>query len=243
METTGRISSIETFGLVDGPGVRFVAFMQGCKMRCKYCHNPETFNLTGGEEYTTSRLLSKALRYRPYWKDNGGITVSGGEPLLQIKFVTEFFEEAKKNNIHTALDTSCQPFNMSTEFLSDFDRLINVCDLVILDIKAMESTLHRELTGHGNENILRAAKYLSDKGIPLWIRHVLVPNLTDSEDELIKIRNFANELKTVERVEILPYHTMGISKWESLGLNYPLLAVPVPTDEEIQKAERIINGE
>ncbi len=242
METTGRISSIETFGLVDGPGVRFVAFMQGCNMRCKYCHNPETFSLTGGEEYTTSRLLSKALRYRPYWKDNGGITVSGGEPLLQIKFVTEFFEEAKKNNIHTALDTSCQPFNTSSEFLNDFDRLIKACDLVILDIKAMEGNLHREITGHSNRNILLAAKYLSDKGIPLWIRHVLVPNLTDSEDELIKIRNFAKELNTVEKIEILPYHTMGISKWESLGLSYPLISVPVPNDEKIQRAERIING-
>lgn len=237
-----RVNSIETFGSVDGPGVRFVVFLKGCPMRCKYCHNPETW--TGqGQLITVEELCEKVMKYRAYWgKDmkNGGVTVSGGEPLLQIDFLIEFFRALKVEGVHTALDTSGQPFVMDKEYLVKFDTLLDYTDLVLLDIKHTDSMMHNEITGCGNENILELARYLSDKKIPVWIRRVLVPGLTDDEAELTNLKKFIDSLSNVEKVEILPYHTMGVSKWSNLGLDYPLKGISVPGEEQICRAKKIL---
>lgn len=236
----GIVHSLESFGSVDGPGIRFVVFMQGCSMRCKYCHNPETWK-SEGEVYSPSELFEKAYRYRMYWGNDGGVTVSGGEPLLQIEFITEFFKLLKEHGINTVIDTSGQPFSQDKAFLEKFDNLLKYTDLVILDIKEMDSQKHKALTGCDNSNILQMARYLSDKGVPMWIRHVLVPTLTDSEEGLYELKDFLKELKTVEKVEVLPYHTLGLIKWNKLGLKYPLEGIRVPTKDEIQKATKILN--
>lgn len=238
--TKGYIHSLETFGLVDGPGVRFVVFLQGCAMRCKFCHNPETWK-SGGEEWTAESLYEKVYRYRKYWKNNGGITVSGGEPLLQMDFVTEFFQLAKKDGVHTTLDTAGQPFSDDKVFMEKFKRLMSVTDLVMLDLKEMDSKKHKSLTGVDNANILKMAQWLSDNGNSMWIRHVLVPNLTDDVKGLEEMYSFISSLKTVERVEILPYHTLGLFKWENLGIKYPLENVPTPTKEQVEIAEKILH--
>lgn len=239
-EITGKVHSLETFGLVDGPGVRFVIFLQGCHMRCQYCHNPETWNTEGGQAYTARQMFEKACRYRSYWKDNGGITVSGGEPLLQPDFVTQLFALAKEKGIHTALDTSGNPFTFEQPFLDKFNRLMEVTDLFMLDIKNMSEEKHRNLTGWSNRNILQMAEYLSKHDKEMWIRHVLVPGLTDGEKELAELREFVQALETVSRVEILPYHTLGEFKWEKLEMEYPLKGVRVPTEDEVKQAEEIL---
>lgn len=239
----GRIHSLESFGAADGPGVRFVVFMQGCNMRCKYCHNPETWAHDGGMEYSPNELFEKAWRYRNYWgKDmqKGGVTVSGGEPLLQIDFLIEFFKKLKERGVHTAIDTAGQPFRENTEFLQKFDRLMEVTDLVILDLKLYDNEKHKCLTGCDNKNILKMAKYLSEKGISMWIRHVLVPGITDLEEDLKELSKFIKTLKNVERVEVLPYHRLGIFKWKEMNMNYPLEGVEPPTEEEIKRAESIL---
>ncbi len=240
MSVKGYVHSLESFGLVDGPGVRYVVFLQGCKMRCKFCHNPETWSAEGSEEYTADELFKKAYRYKNYWKQNGGITVSGGEPLLQIEFVTEFFRLAKQKNINTVLDTAGQPFSENDEWLEKFKALMEYTDLVMLDLKEMDGNLHHDLTGFGNENVLKMAQWLSDNNKPMWIRHVLVPGVTDDESGLIEMKRFIDTLNGVERVEILPYHTLGMFKWEKLGIPYPLDGVRTPTEEEVKKAEEIL---
>lgn len=239
-KTVGRVHSLESFGLVDGPGVRFVVFLQGCAMRCRYCHNPETWECSGGEEWSAPDLFERVYRYQPYWKDNGGITVSGGEPLLQMDFVTEFFSLAKQRSVHTALDTCGQPFRQEKEYLKRFDRLLAVTDLVILDLKDWLPEKHQALTGHTNENILAMAQYVAEKGKKLWIRHVLVPQLTDDEQDLIKLGAFIKTLKTVERVEVLPYHTFGVEKWHALNLPYSLEQAVPPTAAQIKRAEQLL---
>lgn len=241
-EIKGIINSLESFGSVDGPGVRFVVFMQGCKMRCKYCHNPETWSKKG-QEITPQQLFEKAMKYRMYWGTNmekGGVTVSGGEPLLQIEFVTEFFRLLKNAGVHTALDTSGQPFDNNPDFLEKFDELLKVTDLVLLDLKEPDGEKHKKLTGFDNKNIFAMAQYLSDKGVSMWIRHVLVPGLTDSQEGLEYLAKFIESLKTVEKVEILPYHTLGTLKWEKLGIKYPLEGVSAPDKEEVEKADKIL---
>lgn len=239
----GKVHSFESFGLVDGPGVRCVVFLKGCDMRCKYCHNPDTWSKEGGETWTPENLMKKVLRFRPYWKNNGGITVSGGEALLQMDFVTEFFRLAKKEKIHTTLDTSGNPFSMDPEYLERFDKLMEVTDLFMLDIKEMDPDKHKTLTGWTNENILNMATYLSDHNKEMWIRHVLVPGLTDDEKGLKDLSAFIKTLKTVSRTEILPYHTLGTFKWENLNIPYPLDGVPTPTAEEVARAEAILGIE
>lgn len=241
----GRVYSLETFGLVDGPGVRYIVFMQGCRMRCQYCHNPETWEQNAGTVWKAEDLFERAYRYKPYWmkkgKPNGGITVSGGEPLLQIEFVTEFFKLAKAKGVHTAVDTSGNPFTMEEPFISKFNELMEVTDLFILDIKEINDEKHKELTKWTNTNILQMAKYLSDHGKSMWIRHVLVPGLTDDEEGLKELNSFIKELKTVDRVEILPYHTLGEVKWQELDIPYPLEGVRIPTPEEVKKAEELLD--
>ena len=238
---TGQVHSLESFGSVDGPGVRFVIFLQGCRMRCKYCHNPETWSLQGGEEWSAEALFKRAYRYKSYWGKKGGITVSGGEPLLQIDFVTELFTIAKAHGVHTALDTSGNPFTLDKDYLEKFSRLMDVTDLFILDLKEIDETKHKSLTGQSGQNILDMATYLSDHNKPMWIRHVLVPGLTDDAQGLLQLRQFIDTLHTVERVEILPYHTLGLFKWEKLGIPYPLQDTPTPTDEEVQRAKQLLN--
>ena len=233
-EIKGKIHSVESFGSVDGPGVRYIVFLQGCHMRCKYCHNPETWAMEGGEELTAKEVFDKAYRYRNYWKKNGGITVSGGEALLQIDFVIALFKLAKEKGVHTTLDTSGNPFTREEPFFSKFNELMKVTDLFMLDIKQIDDEKHKKLTGWTNSNILDLAQYLSDNGKAMWIRHVLVPGITTDDADLEK-------LKTVERFEILPYHTLGVFKWENLGIPYELGDVMPPTKEEIAHAEEILH--
>lgn len=241
MEITGRIHSVESFGSVDGPGVRYVAFLQGCHMRCRYCHNPETWAKTGGEIMTAKELFDKAYRYKNYWQDGGGITISGGEALLQIEFVTEVFKLAKEKNVHTAVDTSGNPFTEKEPFISQFDELMAVTDLFILDLKHIDEKKHKSLTGWTNQNILRMAQYLSDHGKDMWIRHVLVPGITDDEDDLKRLSEFVKQLKTVKRFEVLPYHTLGVFKYHNLGIEYSLEEVMPPSKEEVERAQRLLH--
>ena len=211
-------------------------------MRCKYCHNPETWD-RNGQEYSAKELLDKAWKHRTYWgKDmkNGGVTVSGGEPLLQIEFVTEFFKLLKERNVHTAIDTSGQPFSEDESFLKKLDELLKYTDLVILDIKHIDSKEHKKLTGHSNTSVLSMACYLSKKKVPVWVRHVLVPGITDSDTQLLDLKSFIDTLDNVEKVEILPYHTLGVFKWKKIGIPYPLEGVAVPTEASIQNAKKIM---
>lgn len=239
--TPGSIHSTETFGSADGPGVRYVIFLQGCAMRCRYCHNADTWQIRTPDQHA-DEVLKKALRYKNYWKKKGGITVSGGEPLLQIDFVTELFEKAKKKGVHTVLDTSGQPFSENPEFLKKLDSLMKVTDLILLDIKHIDSSCHENLTGHSNENILNFARYLSSINKPVWIRHVLVPGITDHEDDLRRLRTFLDTLGNVERVEVLPYHSMGAYKWKNLGLEYSLEGVSPPEEESVLTARKILRA-
>ena len=237
----GRIHSIETFGSVDGPGIRFVTFLKGCHMRCKFCHNPDTWDTNGGEAKTADELLSQALKYKTYWKKGGGITVSGGEPLLQIDFLIEFFKKAKSKGVHVTLDTSGSPFTRKEPFFSKFNELMKVTDLVMLDIKDINEDEHKILTGCSNSNILDMAEFLSETNKPVWIRHVLVPGGSDNDEQLIKLDEFIKTLNNVDRVQVLPYHNLGIFKWEQLGIDYPLKDVEPPTKERIENANKLLH--
>lgn len=236
----GRIHSTESFGSADGPGVRYIVFLKGCNMRCRYCHNPDTWSKEGGTLQRAEDVLKQALRYRNYWGKNGGITVSGGEALLQIDFLTELFRLAKEKNVHTTLDTSGNPFTREEPFYGKFCELMKYTDLFMLDIKHMDPEAHRKLTGQTNENILDMARCLSEHGKAMWIRHVLVPGVTDGEEQLKKLRAFTESLATVERVELLPYHTLGVFKWKELGIPYSLEHVDPPTPEEVERAKRLL---
>lgn len=238
--TKGYIHSFESFGAVDGPGVRFIVFMQGCPMRCLYCHNPETWKFKQGMEMSAEEVFRKAIRYQSYWKNGGGITVSGGEALAQIDFLIELFEICRKHHIHTTLDTSGNPYTKNPEWYAKFERLMKVTDLVLLDIKEMNMVTHKKLTGWSNENILELARDLSDRKLPVWIRHVLVPGITANDEDLIQLKNFIDTLENVERVEILPYHAMAKVKYEHLGIPYPIPDTPQPTAQEILHAEGIL---
>ncbi len=237
---TGHIHSFESFGTVDGPGIRFVVFLQGCPLRCQYCHNPDTWK-SGGEEYTAESVVAQALRYKNYFGDKGGVTVTGGEPLLQIDFVIELFTLLKAKGIHTCVDTSGIMFDLdSAESVEKHKKLIALTDLFLLDIKHIDEEKCKKLTGRSNAHTLAFAKFLSDNGKAMWIRQVLVPGLTDSEEDLKQTRAFIDGLKTVEKVEVLPYHTMGVVKYEKLGLEYPLKDVSAPSKESVANARRIL---
>ena len=241
--TFANVHSLESFGSVDGPGVRYIVFLQGCHMRCQFCHNPDTWDMTQCQSYSADELLEKALRYRSYWGQNGGITVSGGEPLLQLEFLLEFFQKAKSEGVHTCIDTAGNPFTREEPFFGKFQELMKVTDLLMLDIKEMNEARHKVLTGFGNQNILDMARYLDSIHKPVWIRHVLVPERSDFDEDLYALRAFLDTLHNVERVEVLPYHTMGIFKWENLGMLYPLKGIDPPTDARVKNAERILIGE
>lgn len=238
----GYVHSLESFGSVDGPGVRYVIFLSGCAMRCQFCHNPDTWNMKEGQVTTADELLNKALRYKGYWGNKGGITVSGGEPLLQMDFLTELFRKAKQAGIHTTLDTSANPYTEKEPWHTKWLELMKYTDLVLLDIKQIDEKEHIKLTGHTNRNILSMAQELSDMGKPVWIRHVLVPGGSDKDEYLHRLADFIHTLKNVERVEVLPYHTLGTFKWEKLGIPYPLEGVKPPTQERIDNARKILGA-
>lgn len=239
----GKIHSIETFGAVDGPGIRFVVFLQGCPMRCKYCHNPDTWHLGGGNEMSVEDLMKEIRKYKHYFGRDGGVTISGGEPMVQIDFVIELFESLKKENIHTCIDTCGVLFNQSSEMNQKIEKLLKLTNLVLLDLKHIESVAHKDLTGWENDNILRFAKYLSEIKKPMWVRHVLVPTINSDEENLKRLRAFIDTLENVEKIEVLPYHTMGKSKYEKLNIPYPLEGIETPTKQEVEMANKILKGE
>lgn len=236
---TGRIHSIETFGTVDGPGVRFVVFFQGCVLRCQYCHNPDTWSFNSGTEYEASSIIEKMKRNKEFYL-TGGITATGGEPMCQIDFLIDLFSLAKKEGIHTCLDTSGTMFNKIS--MDKIDRLLDVTDLVMLDIKQMDEKKHIALTGKPNSNILDFARYISKKGKKLRIRYVLVPTLTDNESDLIFLGRFLKDLTCLEKIEVLPYHTLGTVKYKALSIPYPLENIPEATDEDVERALSIIKS-
>ena len=236
----GAIHSIETFGSVDGPGIRYVIFLQGCQMRCQFCHNADTWQIIEGDQ-DADEVLKKALRYRSYWRENGGITVSGGEPLLQIDFLLDLFAKAKRAGVHTVLDTCGQPFTKEEPFFSKFRQLMELTDLVLLDIKQINDAKHQQLTGWSNQNILSCARYLDEIHQPVWIRHVLVPQRNDSEEDLQRLDAFVRSLGNVERFEVLPYHTLGVYKWKELGIPYPLEGIEPPNQAQIEHVNAVLH--
>lgn len=238
--TQGRIHSIETFGSVDGPGVRFIIFLKGCNLRCKYCHNADTWNPESTDIQSPAQLLDKAERYKSYWGDEGGITVSGGEPLLQIDFLLELFKEAKERGINTCIDTAAEPFSRTEPFFSKFEELMKYTDLLLVDIKHIDREEHIKLTGKPNDNIKDCLNYLSEIDKPVWIRHVLVPGVTDNDDYLRRTREFLDTLGNIKRVDVLPYHSLGQYKWEELGIPYQLEGTEAPTPERVANAKRIL---
>lgn len=239
----GQIHSIESFGTVDGPGIRLVIFMKGCPMRCQYCHNPDTWELSGGTQMNVEEILNKYESSRVYYK-NGGITLSGGEPLIQIDFVTQLFEEAKKRHIHTCLDTSGVTFQpKNREMMIKMDKLMAVTDLVLLDIKHIDPVCHQELCGQPNTNILAFAHYLDQLQIAVWLRHVVVPGITTDEGYLYRLGQFIGTLGNVKALDVLPYHDMGKIKYENLGIDYPLADLPaLPKQDAIKARKTILKG-
>lgn len=237
---TGRIHSLESFGTVDGPGIRYVVFTQGCPMRCIYCHNPDTWDINGGREVTVEEILSEFNANRDFYA-KGGITVTGGEPLLQMDFLTELFKQAKSQGIHTCIDTSGITFNpQNTEKM---DTLMSYTDLVMLDIKHIDNEEHIKLTGKSNTNILQFAKYLEERKKPLWVRHIIVEGITDKPEYLTQLGRFIGSLKNLSALDVLPYHTMGVNKYKELGIPYKLEGVPaLPLSEAVKAKQYILQG-
>ena len=230
-----KVHSFESLGTVDGPGIRYVIFLQGCHLQCKYCHNRDTWDLNGGSYKSLEEIYKQILRYKAYFKSSkGGVTVTGGEPLLQVKFLIELFKKLKKEKIHTCIDTSGM-----VEITEDIKKVLELTDLVLLDIKHIDSKECKELTGHSNEKELAFANYLSAQKIPIWIRQVIIPGVTDNQEDIIQLKNFINGLNTVEKVEFLPYHTAGKYKWLKLGENYELENIREATEEDVGRVRGI----
>lgn len=232
----GNIHSFETMGTVDGPGIRFVCFMQGCPLKCKYCHNRDTWAIGKGTNYTVDEILNKILRSKPYFEaSHGGVTISGGEPLLQAEFILELFKKLKNYNIHTALDTAGSiPINDTIE------ELLKYTDLVLLDIKHIDSKKSTYLVGAPNTNNLNFAKYLNDHNIPMWINQVLIPGYTDDPNDLKKLKEFLSSFSNIQRIQILPYHSLGKFKWEEMNLKYPFDDIREATIDDVNKAKEIL---
>lgn len=236
----GRVHSRESFGTVDGPGLRYVVFLQGCPLRCRYCHNPDTWDPRGGTLTEAEEILADMEKNRPFYK-KGGLTVTGGEPLMQPDFVAELFEKAHARGIHTALDTSGVTFR--PDRTEPVDKVLANTDLVLLDVKHIRSDAHKALTGRENHNIKAFARYLEAKGIPIWVRHVLVPGVTDDPADLESLGRFIGGLRNLKALEVLPYHTMGVAKYEALGMDYSLKGVPPATPEQAREARsHILRG-
>ncbi len=232
----GNIHSVESCGTVDGPGIRFVVFTQGCPLRCQYCHNPDTWEFKDNQKFSTDEIIKQYEGVKEFCA--GGITVTGGEPLCQMDFVTDLFKKAQERNIHTALDTSGLLFNKNDT--SKIDELLKYTSLVLLDIKHIDDEEHKKLTGHSNKNILVFAKYLSDINKPMWVRHVVVPEITYKEEYLKRLGQFLAPLKNIKALDVLPYHDMAIPKYENLGIDYPLKGVSPLSHDEALKARNII---
>ena len=230
-----KVHSVETFGAVDGPGIRFVLFLQGCHLQCKYCHNRDTWDMNNGSYKSLDKIFDKIMNYKNYITPNGGVTVSGGEPLLQVKFLIELFTKLKKKKIHTCIDTS----GMVT-LTDDIKHLLTLTDLVLLDIKHIDNEKCKDLVGFDNKLELEFAKYLSNNNIPVWIRQVLVPGYTDDENDLLRLKDFISSLNNVQKVEVLPYHSLGKYKWSKLGLKYGLENVRDATSDDVKRAKAIL---
>ena len=230
-----KIHSIETFGTVDGPGIRFVTFFQGCHLECKYCHNRDTWNINEGNYISVDELFNNILKYKSYIMPNGGFTASGGEPLLQPYFLISLFKKLKEANIHTAIDTSGM-----IEITDTIKELLSLTDLVLLDIKHINTEKAKQLIGSDNKKELEFAKYLSDNNIPVWIRQVIIPGITDSKEDLLELKKFINSLNNVQNVELLPYHNLGEHKWNKLGFDYLLKDIRPANSEDIKKAKEIL---
>lgn len=239
----GYIHQLESFGSVDGPGVRFIIFFSGCPLRCKYCHNPDTWDMTKGKLYTVDELLNEALSCRAYWGAKGGITVSGGEPLMQLDFLLELFTKAKEKGVNTCIDTAGGPFTKEGEWFEKFKKLMEVTDILLMDIKHIDEEEHIKLTGRTGKNIIEMFRYLDEIKKPIWIRHVLVPGITDNDEYLLRTRDFIRTLSNVQRVEILPYHGLGAMKYKDLGIDYVLKDTESPSAERVANAKKILECE
>ncbi len=230
-----KVHSIESFGTVDGPGIRFVLFMQGCHLKCKYCHNRDTWDMKDGNYASLDDIFNKIMRYKNYIYPNGGVTITGGEPLLQVHFLIQLFTKLKEKGIHTCIDTSGM-----VSLTDDIKKLLNLTDLILLDIKHIDDEKCKDLVGFSNKLELEFAKYLSDNNIPMWIRQVLIPGYTDNKEDLLKLKKFLSTLKNVEKVEILPYHDLGKHKWLKLGLKYELDGTRTATNQDVKRAKEIL---
>ena len=236
----GFIHSTESFGTVDGPGVRFVIFLQGCPMRCQYCHNPDTWKMKSGSLRSAQSLIAEYRRNAAFYS-KGGITVTGGEALMQIDFLLELFALAREQGIHSCLDTSGITYHPGeSSYNEKLDKLMAMTDLVLLDIKHIDPVIHRDLTGHDNAGILAFARYLAEKKVPVWIRHVVVPGVTDQPEHLAKLGAFLATLSNVQALDVLPYHIMGVSKYKELDIPYPLEGIPAATQQQAKDAKQII---
>ena len=253
--TKGYLHSLQSMGAVDGPGIRFCIFLQGCPLRCMYCHNPDTWlvedSSTGkhfGTEYVAEELVEKILRYKPYFANGGGVTVSGGEPLVQAEFVTELFALLHENGVHTCLDTSGnfpedsadiepKPVSKGTAI---FDKLLSVTDLVICDIKFTTEKDYRENTGGSLKKVLYFLDLVTKHAVPLWIRHVVVPGYTDSEEEVRSMVDIAKSYPTLEKIELLPFHKLCIPKYEALGIPFRCRDIPECSKETIERLNRLL---
>lgn len=233
----GRIHSVETFGTVDGPGIRYVVFFQGCPFRCLFCHNPDTWTPGEGTEMTVDEILHSYLNNISFYK-KGGLTASGGEPLLQLEFLTTLFKKAKKEGIHTCLDTSAATYTDARR--KDFEELLSYTDLVLLDFKHSDREEHKKLTGMYNDAPLAFAKLLNEKKIPMVVRHVLVPEITNTPEQLTNLGKLMKQFKNVVGLEVLPFHQMGTVKYKNLGIPYPLEGVQALTKEDGKRAKEII---
>lgn len=237
----GNIHSIETFGTVDGPGIRYVIFTQGCLLRCQFCHNADTWEIGTGKQMSVSEIMEDLTSYLPFIESSGGgITVSGGEPLLQLPFLIELFKECKKRGIHTTIDSSGGCYSTSPHFQKQLEEVLNYTDLILLDLKQINRKKHIKLTGMANDHILQFARFLSDHKVPVWIRHVLVPSITNNEEDLEELGKFIGTLENVQKIDVLPYHKLGVYKWEALGLEYPLKDIEPPSDEDVKRAYELL---
>lgn len=229
-----KVHSVESFGTVDGPGIRFVLFLQGCHLQCKYCHNRDTWDMNGGSYKSLDEIFNKIMKYKNYIYPSGGVTITGGEPLLQAEFIYELFIKLKKEGIHTCIDTSGM-----VSITPLIEKVLSVTDLVLLDIKHIDDEKCKELVGKSNKLELEFARYLNFRNIPVWIRQVIIPEITDSSDYLLRLKAFINSLNNVKKIEFLPYHNLGKYKWQQLGFDYPLESVREATDEDIKNAYEI----
>lgn len=233
MEMKGRIHSIESMGLVDGPGIRTVVFMQGCNLRCQYCHNPDTWDLNGGKEMSAEEIVKKVKRFKPYFKDTGGVTFSGGEPLLQKEFLLEMLKLCKAEGIHTCIDTAGYVDG-------DFSEILKYTDLVLFDVKHFEEEKYRELVRGDIKKGINFLKQVEEAGVPIWIRHVVVPGLTDGEEHMAQLGEVIKKINNVDKIELLPFHQLGENKYDGLGIEYPLKGVKPMDKEKVKEYEAVL---